>query len=667
MKLKEIRDTFINFFVSKNHKNLPSSGLVPFRDDSLIFTNSGMVQFKKLFLGLEVPKYPSIVTIQKCVRAGGKHNDLSNVGFTNRHHTFFEMLGNFSFGSYFKEDAILLAWEFLTKVLKIPHQSLCVTIFEDDEETKSIWLNKTNIDENLIFKQNKENNFWEMGATGPCGPCTEIYYDRFFFTDGAEKSSQNSFEKNINERYIELWNIVFMQYNRLDSGELHPLLKPCVDTGIGLERLSSVLQGVKSNYDTDLFLSIIQDIKKRLLIKRHDSSSLNVIADHIRSSCFLICDGVLPSNEGRGYVLRKIIRRAILHGRKLGDNGLFFYKLSSVVVKEMGDNYKDLIPKKHFIENTLKEEESKFKLSLDRGLLIFESEIKSLKNSCISGDLIFKLYDTYGLPVDLVEELAEKKKIFLDIKGFHKKMKEQNDRSRKSNKFCKDYSGVIFSSLKSIFLDNHDPLNSVVLAMYTKGNKVDYLSKDTQASIILDKTNFYPESGGQIGDQGFIKNSNFIFQVNDTQKNAKAIVHIGKVLSGFISRNSVVQPAIDFAKRKKNSMNHTATHILHSSLHKVVGRELVQKGSKVDYKKSTFDFIHNKPLSQDELLKIETLAMSIITSNVEVVHFNTSLESAKKMGCISLFEEKYADTVRVVQIRNFSMELCGGTHVKRTG
>jgi len=301
----------------------------------------------------------------------------------------------------------------------------------------------------------------------------------------------------------------------------------------------------------------------------------------------------------------------------------------------MGDHYKDLIPKKHFIENTLKEEESKFKLSLDRGLLIFESEIKSLKNSCISGDLIFKLYDTYGLPVDLVEELAEKKKIFLDIKGFHKKMKEQNDRSRKSNKFCKDYSGVIFSSLKSIFLDNHDPLNSVVLAMYTKGNKVDYLSKDTQASIILDKTNFYPESGGQIGDQGFIKNSNFIFQVNDTQKNAKAIVHIGKVLSGFISRNSVVQPAIDFAKRKKNSMNHTATHILHSSLHKVVGRELVQKGSKVDYKKSTFDFIHNKPLSQDELLKIETLAMSIITSNVEVVHFNTSLESAKNGMYIS--------------------------------
>ena len=660
---KQLRESFINFFKAREHTNVASSSLIPFQDDTLLFTNAGMVQFKDTFLGLEKRDYKKAVTVQKCLRAGGKHNDLDNVGYTSRHHTFFEMLGNFSFGDYFKKEAIQYAWDFITKEIKLPKEKLWVTVHTTDNESFNIWKKEIGLESHRVIKINSDDNFWSMGDTGPCGPCTEIFYDHGEHIEGGLPGT----EQEDGDRYIEIWNIVFMQYNRSSDGTIENLPKPSVDTGMGIERLSAILQNVNSNYDIDLFQSLIKDIAKIIKINNLESASLKVIADHIRACSFLIADGVLPSNEGSGYVLRRIIRRAVRHGNKLGAKEIFFYKIVNSLIKEMGEAYPQLIEKRELIENTLKKEEILFTKTVEKGIKIFEIETKNIKE-IIPGDLVFKLYDTYGFPVDLTADMAREKGLKIDEKSFKSEMQKQKQRSKKSNKFDIDYNTAIKTNAETLFKGySTDISDAKILEVYVNGDKREHITENEKAVIILDKTPFYAEAGGQISDSGIIESVGSSFEIQDIKKVGNAILHIGKLTKGKISVNDEVTAIVNSEDRLAISANHSSTHLLHSALQKVIGNHAEQKGSLVNAQRLRFDYSNDKALTKQEIINIENLVNNAIRANYYVDTIETTLEKAQTLGAKALFGEKYDDIVRVVCMGDFSVELCGGTHVKQTG
>lgn len=661
---KELRNKFISYFKSKNHSHQPSSSLIPFGDDTLLFTNAGMVQFKDVFLGAEKKDFSRAVTVQKCLRAGGKHNDLDNVGYTARHHTFFEMLGNFSFGDYFKKEAIEFAWEFLTKEIKLPVEKLWVTIYATDEEAFDVWHNDIGLPKERIIRIDSSDNFWSMGDTGPCGPCTEIFYDHGEDIPGGLPGTP----EEDGDRYIEVWNIVFMQYNRHADGSTTNLPKPSVDTGMGLERIAAVLQDVHSNYDIDLFQALIKKAQQITNADDINSASLKVIADHIRSCAFLIADGVLPSNEGRGYVLRRIIRRAIRHGNKLGANEVFFYRLVDELINQMGEAYPQLVDKKELIEKTLIKEEELFLKTIENGIKIFEAEIENLKDNLISGDVAFKLYDTYGFPLDLTADMAREKGLKVDENNFQKLMEQQKQRSKDAGKFNIDYNNIISSQVKSEFKGYSTLIDDAkILEIYQDGAAIDSLTEQIEAVIILDKTPFYAESGGQVGDKGILEGVGVEFIVEDVQKSGNAILHIGKISKGTLRVNDEVTARVNDQQRLAIAANHSATHLLHKALKIVLGNHAEQKGSLVDERKLRFDFTHDKAISREQVEQIETLVNRQIRINYPVNTIETSQEKAKNMGAEALFGEKYGDIVRVIVMGDFSIEFCGGTHVSRTG
>ncbi|MEM9103382.1 MAG: alanine--tRNA ligase [Pseudomonadota bacterium] len=662
----EIREAFLTFFESKQHTRVTSSPLVPGNDPTLLFTNAGMVQFKDVFLGHESRDYQRAVTSQRCVRAGGKHNDLDNVGYTARHHTFFEMLGNFSFGDYFKRDAIFFAWEFLTQILKLPEERLWVTVYKDDKEAEDIWFNEVGIDQTRFSRLGEKDNFWSMGDTGPCGPCTEIFYDHGEEVAGGPPGSPDEDA----DRYIEVWNLVFMQFNRDASGKMTPLPKPSVDTGMGLERIAAVMQFVHSNYDIDIFQHLIHKISSILNVKDKTAQSLRVIADHIRSSAFLIVDGVLPSNEGRGYVLRRIIRRAIRHGHKLGANEPFFYRAVQPLIEAMGEAYPELNKLQSHIEKALKLEEEQFLRTLAQGLKIFESEIKTLTNKALPGQVIFKLYDTYGFPVDLTADLARERGLSLEMDDYHKLMDKQKQQASAGGKFSVDLTQV-FSSEQVTTFDGYEQNQSeaTVIGLYDDAMQpVSALQSGMQGALLLSNTPFYAESGGQVGDTGTIRSvAGAKLEVLDTQKANQAFLHKVKVVSGQISTNDTIEAAIDSTKRNATALNHSATHLLHAALRQVLGEHVTQKGSLCDHDKLRFDFSHLQAVSREELLKIESLVNQHIRFNHTVVTEVMSPDAAQSRGAMALFGEKYGEKVRVLSMGDFSCELCGGTHVIRTG
>ncbi|QIW10307.1 alanine--tRNA ligase [Francisella sp. LA112445] len=661
---KELRNKFINYFKSKDHSHQLSSSLIPFGDETLLFTNAGMVQFKDVFLGAEKKDFSRAVTVQKCLRAGGKHNDLDNVGYTARHHTFFEMLGNFSFGDYFKKEAIEFAWEFLTKEIKLPVDRLWVTIYATDDEAFDVWHNNIGLPQERIIRIDTADNFWSMGDTGPCGPCTEIFYDHGEDVSGGLPGTPDE----DGDRYIEIWNIVFMQYNRHADGSTTDLPRPSVDTGMGLERIAAVLQDVHSNYEIDLFQALIKKAQQITNATDNNSASLKVIADHIRSCAFLIADGVLPSNEGRGYVLRRIIRRAIRHGNKLGANEVFFYKLVEELINQMGQAYPQLVEKRELIEKTLIKEEELFLKTIENGIKIFEAEIENLKDNTISGDVAFKLYDTYGFPLDLTADMAREKGLKVDETTFQKLMQEQKQRSKDAGKFNIDYNNMISSEVKSEFKGYSTLIEDAkVLEIYQAGDAVDSLTEQVEAVIILDKTPFYAESGGQVGDKGILQGVGVEFIVEDVQKSGNAILHIGKLSKGTLRINDEVTARVNDQKRLAIAANHSATHLLHKALKIVLGDHAEQKGSLVDERKLRFDFTHDKAISREQIQQVETLVNQQIRINYPVNTIETSQEKAKNMGAEALFGEKYGDIVRVISMGDFSIEFCGGTHVSRTG
>ncbi|MED7787796.1 alanine--tRNA ligase [Francisella sp. 19X1-34] len=661
---KELRNKFINYFKAKKHSHQPSSSLIPFGDETLLFTNAGMVQFKDVFLGAEKKDFSRAVTVQKCLRAGGKHNDLDNVGYTARHHTFFEMLGNFSFGDYFKKEAIEFAWEFLTKEIKLPSDKLWVTIYATDEEAFDVWHNDIGLPKERIIRIDSTDNFWSMGDTGPCGPCTEIFYDHGEDVPGGLPGTP----EEDGDRYIEIWNIVFMQYNRHIDGSTTDLPRPSVDTGMGLERIAAVLQGVHNNYEIDLFQALIKKAQQITNANSSSLASLKVIADHIRSCAFLIADGVLPSNEGRGYVLRRIIRRAIRHGNKLGANDVFFYKLVDELISQMGEAYPQLIQKRDLIEKTLIKEEELFLKTIENGIKIFESEIESLKGNIISGDVAFKLYDTYGFPLDLTADMARENGLKVDEATFQKLMQKQKQRSKDAGKFNIDYNNLISSQIKSEFKGYSTLIEDAkVLEIYQEGNAVDSLTEHEEAVIILDKTPFYAESGGQIGDKGILEGVGVEFIVEDVQKSGNAILHIGKLSKGTLRVNDEITARVNDQQRLAIAANHSATHLLHKALKIVLGNHAEQKGSLVDERKLRFDFTHDKAISREQIQQLETLVNRQIRMNYPVNTIETSQDKAKNMGAEALFGEKYGDIVRVISMGDFSIEFCGGTHVSRTG
>ncbi|MBA4696835.1 MAG: alanine--tRNA ligase [Legionella sp.] len=685
MKSSEIRQAFIAYFAERGHEVVPSSSLVPTNDPTLLFTNAGMVQFKETFLGLESRSYGRAVSAQRCLRAGGKHNDLENVGYTARHHTFFEMLGNFSFGDYFKREAIRYAWEFLTLVLKLPPERLWVTIYKDDEEAASIWLNEMKVSPERFSRCGEADNFWSMGDTGPCGPCTEIFYDHGEDILGGPPGSADA----DGDRYVEIWNLVFMQYNRDKTGQLHPLPKPAVDTGMGLERITAVVQAVHQNYQIDSFQHLIQAIEKLGPIaeiepqKTVTAPSFKVIADHIRATAFLIMDGVSPSNEGRGYVLRRIIRRAIRHGHRLGLASPFFFKLVAPLCEVMGDVYPQLIAHKEQIEQQLKREETQFTRTLAHGLRLLEEQIPKLQSSVLEGALVFKLYDTYGFPVDLTADIARERGLSVDMEGFERCMNEQRALSQSTNHFEVDYSDASQWTEASRF-EGYEAtgLSSTITAILQGDQRVDslYVPSDSQkqmehseqkkpvrAAIVLETTPFYAESGGQVGDQGQLLTANGVFKVHDTQQKGQAIIHYGELLRGAIHVNETVEASVDVSRRQAIRLNHTATHLLHAALKQVVGPELQQKGSLVDAARARFDFSCHYALNKQQLQQVEDLVNQQIRANHEVKTDKMSLEDAKREGAMALFDEKYSEWVRVLSIDSFSKELCGGTHASRTG
>lgn len=664
----EIRHAFLNYFHEYGHEIVESSPLVPHNDPTLLFTNAGMVQFKDVFLGKEARANRRATSSQRCVRAGGKHNDLERVGYTARHHTFFEMLGNFSFGDYFKLEAIQFAWKFLTETLKLPKEKLWVTVYKDDKEAEAIWLNDIKVDPNRFSRLGDDSNFWSMGPTGPCGPCTEIFYDHGDHIPGGPPGSP----EEDGDRYVEVWNLVFMQYDRATDGAMTPLPKPSVDTGMGLERIAAVMQGVHSNYDIDLFQALIQAVVKltgKENLRSVDFPSLCVIADHIRSCSFLILDGVLPSNDGRGYVLRRIIRRAARHGSKIGLNEPFFYKLVQTLANEMGDAYPALPEKMNFIKNILRQEEEQFSLTLSTGLKLFEEATKNLKEHIIPGDVVFKLYDTYGFPADLTADIARERNLSIDFEGFETLMSEQRARSRDASKFAADYHVGANLNTVTEFTGYEDLTKtepSQIIAIYHADRSVDELKTGEKGTIILDRTPFYAESGGQVGDQGFLTKGASFFEVQDTQKNGKAFVHIGTCQKGSFKVGDTIQPEVNAERRAAAVLNHTATHLLHMVLREVLGTHVIQKGSLVAPDRLRFDFSHTTPLTPDEIKKIEKRVNEEIRSNHEAVVKVTTPENAVKEGALALFGEKYGDEVRMVRFGD-SLELCGGTHAHHTG
>lgn len=669
----EIRQAFLDFFHSKGHQVVASSSLVPHNDPTLLFTNAGMNQFKDVFLGLDKRNYSRATTSQRCVRAGGKHNDLENVGYTARHHTFFEMLGNFSFGDYFKHDAIQFAWELLTseKWFALPKERLWVTVYESDDEAYEIWEKEVGIPRERIIRigDNKgapyaSDNFWQMGDTGPCGPCTEIFYDHGDHIWGGPPGSP----EEDGDRYIEIWNIVFMQFNRQADGTMEPLPKPSVDTGMGLERIAAVLQHVNSNYDIDLFRTLIQAVAKVTGATDLSNKSLRVIADHIRSCAFLIADGVMPSNENRGYVLRRIIRRAVRHGNMLGAKETFFYKLVGPLIDVMGSAGEDLKRQQAQVEQVLKTEEEQFARTLERGLALLDEELAKLSGDTLDGETAFRLYDTYGFPVDLTADVCRERNIKVDEAGFEAAMEEQRRRAREASGFGADYNAMIRVDSASEFKGyDHLELNGKVTALFVDGKAVDAINAGQEAVVVLDQTPFYAESGGQVGDKGELKGANFSFAVEDTQKYGQAIGHIGKLAAGSLKVGDAVQADVDEARRARIRLNHSATHLMHAALRQVLGTHVSQKGSLVNDKMLRFDFSHNEAMKPEEIRAVEDLVNTQIRRNLPIETNIMDLEAAKAKGAMALFGEKYDERVRVLSMGDFSTELCGGTHASRTG
>ena len=664
MTSNELRQAFLDFFRDKDHEVVASSPLVPGNDPTLLFTNAGMVQFKDVFLGAEKRRYDRAASSQRCVRAGGKHNDLENVGYTSRHHTFFEMLGNFSFGDYFKREAIQYAWEFLTETLGLPEERLWVTVFNDDDEAADIWLEEMKVDPERFTRMGEKDNFWAMGDTGPCGPCSEIFYDHGPDVEGGPPGSPDE----DGDRYVEIWNLVFMQFDRAADGEMVPLPKPSVDTGMGLERIAAVMQGVHSNYQIDLFAGLIEAAAKVLGVSNDGSSSLNVIADHIRAAAFLIVDGVLPGNEGRGYVLRRIIRRAIRHGKKLGAHDLFFHKLVGPLADEMGAAYPELRKAQAHVEKVLRKEEQRFAETLDAGMDILEGAIAGLAGSEIPGDIVFKLYDTYGFPVDLTADVARERGLGLDTAGFEAAMAEQRRKAQAASKFSAIGKDGIETDAESEFLGYAGTEGaSEVVALFNDGEPVDTLNLGEDGAVVLSSTPFYAESGGQVGDTGTIAAGDHSFTVVDTQKKGKAIVHYGSVQAGELSVGDRVEAHVDAARRQAIRLNHSATHLMHAALREVLGDHVQQKGSLVEPDRLRFDFSHYEPVSAEQLAAIEDIVNREIRRNVAADTRLMSYDDALESGAIALFGEKYEDEVRVLNFGGFSIELCGGTHVERTG
>ncbi|MBQ0807261.1 MAG: alanine--tRNA ligase [Porticoccus sp.] len=666
MKSAEIRDAFLTYFESQKHTIVASSSLVPGNDPTLLFTNAGMVQFKDVFLGGEKRGYTRATSSQRCVRAGGKHNDLENVGYTARHHTFFEMLGNFSFGDYFKRDAIKYAWQFLTEVLGLPEERLWVTVHISDDEAADIWLKELGVSAER-FSRLDEDNFWQMGDTGPCGPCSEIFYDHGEDVPGGPPGSEN----DDLDRYIEIWNLVFMQYERSVDGTMEPLPKPSIDTGMGLERIAAVMQGVHSNYEIDLFQSLLKAAAKATGTTDLENKSLRVIADHIRSCSFLIVDGVLPSNEGRGYVLRRIIRRAIRHGNQLGQTQAFFHTLVSALVAEMGEAYPELAKAQVQVEKALLAEEHQFEKTLDKGITVLDSALAELQGDVIPGNVVFTLYDTYGFPVDLTNDIARERGLSLDMPGYEEAMNAQRQRARAAGSFKAPQF-----QLKARLLPNTDFLGyektsapaSVVGISDKEGNVVDSISEGSEATIILDQTPFYAESGGQAGDSGYLRAADTEFDVRDCQKQGSHFLHIGEVRSGSISLGQQLDAEVQADVRLATALNHSATHLLHSALREILGDHVIQKGSLVDSNRLRFDFSHSEAVTPEQLKAVEQRVNAEIRRNSPVETDLCDMESAQKKGAMALFGEKYGDEVRVLTMgEGFSVELCGGTHASRTG
>ncbi|WGE55730.1 alanine--tRNA ligase [Actinobacillus equuli subsp. equuli] len=669
----EIRQSFLDFFHSKGHTVVPSSSLVPENDPTLLFTNAGMNQFKDVFLGLEKRPYTRATTAQRCVRAGGKHNDLENVGYTARHHTFFEMMGNFSFGDYFKQDAIQFGWEYLTSPqwLGLPKEKLYVTVYETDDEAYDIWNKIVGVPTDHIIRigDNKgapyaSDNFWAMGDTGPCGPCTEIFYDHGdTFWGGLPGTPEED-----GDRYIEVWNIVFMQFNRQADGTMEKLPKPSVDTGMGLERMTAVMQHVNSNYETDIFQTLIKEVAGLLNVTDLDNKSLRVVADHIRACSYLIADGVIPSNEGRGYVLRRIIRRAVRHGNLLGAKEAFFYKLVPTLATVMGHAGEILTQKQAHIQKTLKAEEEQFARTLERGLALLEDALTKVENNTLSGEVAFKLYDTYGFPLDLTADVCRERNITIDEAGFEAEMSAQRERAKASSNFGTDYNNVIKVDGQTDFI-GYDNLEAqaTVVGLFSNGKAVDTIQSGESAVIILDQTPFYAEMGGQVGDSGLISTEICEFTVSDTQKYGQVFGHIGQLTSGSLSIGDKVTAYVEVNRRKAITANHSATHLLHSALREVLGDHVAQKGSLVSEEALRFDFSQSEAITKAQLEEIERIVNRKIRENIQVVIETMNIESAKQKGAMALFGEKYGDVVRVVGMTEFSIELCGGTHVQYTG
>lgn len=667
MTANQIRTLFLEYFQKHQHKIVASSSLVPNDDPTLLFTNAGMVQFKSVFLGTETRPYQRATSSQRCVRAGGKHNDLERVGYTARHHTFFEMLGNFSFGDYFKQDAIRFAWDFLTNTLKLPPEKLWITVYKEDQDAANIWLNDIKIDPARFSRLGDDSNFWAMGATGPCGPCTEIFYDHGENIFGSPPGTPDE----DGDRYVEIWNLVFMEYNRDESGTLTPLPKPSVDTGMGLERITAVMQNVHNNYDTDLFIPLIESIAQLVGNRDLSLNSLRVIADHIRSCAFLIMDGITPSNEGRGYVLRRVIRRALRHGSKLKLPQPFFYTLVEPLTKIMGDAYPELKNAVENIKQILRREEEQFSVTLEQGLKLFEQGILSIKNNIIPGELVFKLYDTYGFPADLTADIARERDLKIDEVGFEKCMNEQRERSREASQFdtqllvTQTDAATQFTGYQHHLADKIQDTSNIV-SIFTDNRTTEKLTAGESGMIILAKTPFYAESGGQIGDQGILFHNENIFHVTDTQKQGETIIHMGQMIGGTLQVDDLVTAEINLERRRKTVLNHTATHLLHHALRKILGKHVIQKGSLVAPDRLRFDFSYPGAVKRDDLEKIEYLVNADIRHNYPGKVHTTSQDQAIAEGALALFGEKYGEAVRVVKFGH-SVELCGGTHAHATG
>ncbi|ATC81256.1 MULTISPECIES: alanine--tRNA ligase [Pseudoalteromonas] len=663
MTTAQLRQQFLDFFASKQHQIVQSASLIPGNDATLLFNNAGMVPFKDVFLGAETRPYTRATSAQRCVRAGGKHNDLENVGYTARHHTFFEMLGNFSFGDYFKQDAIKFAWEFLTEVVKLPQEKLLVTIYHDDEDAFGFWHNDIGLSEDRIIRIATSDNFWSMGDTGPCGPCSEIFYDHGEHIWGGPPGSP----EEDGDRFIEIWNLVFMQYNRQSDGTMEPLPKQSVDTGMGLERIAAILQGVHSNYEIDLFQGLIAAAASVTNAQDLNDKSLRVVADHIRSCAFLISDGVMPSNEGRGYVLRRIIRRAVRHGNKLGAQGAFFYKLVAALIEQMGQAYPELAKQQEIIEKVLRIEEEQFGKTLERGLAILEESLSELKGDVIPGDLVFKLYDTYGFPADLTADVARERQMTIDHAGFEECMAVQRKTAQQAGKFGADYNEQLKSEKHTEFKGYDSTHHSAtVVEVFANGESVSILEDGQQGIVVLNHTPFYAESGGQTGDTGTITVAGGEFTVTNTTKLGNAFAHHGSV-QGRIAVNDKVDATIDDARRERIKKNHTATHILHEALRQLLGEHVSQKGSLVEPERLRFDFSHFEAVTKDELREIERVVNDEIRRNFALNTELMAIDDAKAKGAMALFGEKYDDEVRVVTIGDYSIELCGGTHVERAG